>query len=310
MKGVIITNKLYKKLIESENPPEDIQFALNMVNSLNLDLDILDYEKVTVTLDNENDGKYYYGGELRDLPDFAISIALSERDDYNLQAAKRMFETKGCKYVNSVQTTQIAKDKLYSLQLIKEAIPEIKVPKTMLINQYTTPEMIEDYIGLPCVVKIMDGLQGKGVTLAKNKEELKTILTMLFAAENNNQYIAQEAIMTSKGRDLRIAIADGELIYSFVRSSGGDDFRSNTHVNGTIEDYNPSDELLDLSFKVAEAINLPYGSIDYLFGEDDEEFYLCEVNTFPGFSRLLQAIEENDEDTIRIFKELPQKLLK
>ena len=176
MKGVILADKLYKRLIESENPPEDIQLALNLINSLNLDLDILDYEKITVTLDNEEEGKFYYDGELRDLPDFAISIALSHRDDYNLQAAKRMFETKGCKYINSVQTTQIAKDKLYSLQLIKEAIPEIKIPKTMLINQFTTPEMIVDYIGLPCVVKIMDGLQGKGVTLAKDKKELETIL--------------------------------------------------------------------------------------------------------------------------------------
>ena len=88
-----------------------------------MDLDILDYEKITVTLDNEEEGKFYYDGELMDLPDFAISIALSHRDDYNLQAANRMFETKGSKYINSVQTTKIAKDKLYSLQLIKEAIP-------------------------------------------------------------------------------------------------------------------------------------------------------------------------------------------
>ena len=46
MKGVILADKLYKRLIESENPPEDIQLALNLINSLNLDLDILDYEKI------------------------------------------------------------------------------------------------------------------------------------------------------------------------------------------------------------------------------------------------------------------------
>ena len=65
--------------------------------------------------------------------------------------------------------------------------------------------------------------------------------------------------------------------------------------------------ILTVFIQVSEFL---YGSIDYLFGENDEEFYLCEVNTFPGFSKLLKAIAENDEETIRIFKELPQKLLK
>ena len=50
MKGVILADKLYKRLIESENPPEDIQLALNLINSLNLDLDILGYIDPNITI--------------------------------------------------------------------------------------------------------------------------------------------------------------------------------------------------------------------------------------------------------------------
>ena len=53
------------------------------------------------------------------------------------------------------------------------------------------------------------------------------------------------------------------------------------------EDYQPPESLQE-ALKVAGALDLNYGSVDFLFGEDENEFYLCEINTFPGFSYILK----------------------
>lgn len=308
MKGFILVSDIMEKIMNSGNVPKNLNFALDFFDKHNIDVEFIDYKKVQVTVDNEDSNTVMVDNELKEVPDFVFHVSIFNRDDYYLKAVKRMFENKNCTFINSIETAEKVEDKLYSLQLAKHFVPEVKIPKTMLINEDTAPEDVENYLSYPCVVKIMNGLQGKGVSLVNNEKELKTLLNMLFASENNNQYIAQEAIMSSKGRDLRVALAKGELLYSFVRINDKD-FRSNTHANGRIEDYEPSEELLSLCRKLADVFDLVYGSIDFLFGEEDNEFYLCELNTFPGSSKILEAFENDDKEFLDNLDSIAYKLI-
>ena len=45
-----------------------------------------------------------------------------------------MFESAGVKIVNSVETGMTAKDKLYTLMLVKSLVPEINIPKLCLLD--------------------------------------------------------------------------------------------------------------------------------------------------------------------------------
>ena len=138
--------------------------------------------------------------------------------------------------------------------------------------------------------------------------ELKNILSVVKAAPFGDQILVQKAVTSSKGRDLRVVVAAGELVCAFVRHNDKD-FKSNLHQGGYIEPYQPPQELIDQSIRLADAFGLKTGSIDYLFGEEEGEFYLCEVNSVPGISYVFKAQKEGDEELVRRFFSMPKKIL-
>ena len=186
--------------------------------------------------------------------------------------------------------------------------PGIRIPDTMLVGPNTSLDSIAERIGFPLVMKIMHGYQGRGVCLVNGMGELKSILDMVMAAPFGDQIIVQRAIQSSKGRDLRVVVGAGELVYAFVRHNDSD-FKSNLHQGGYIEPYQPPQELVEQSIRLADAFGLKTGSIDYLFGENEGEFYLCEVNSVPGISYVFKAQKEGDDELVRRFFSMPKKIL-
>jgi glutathione synthase/RimK-type ligase-like ATP-grasp enzyme len=158
------------------------------------------------------------------------------------------------------------------------------------------------------VLKVMNGVQGKGVELVRTKDELRAMLSMLTAAPFGDHIIAQQAIMSSAGKDIRVVVAGGEVLHSFVRSNDGE-FKSNLHQGGHIETFEPPADLVDMSIRLADALGLKLGSIDYLFGENEGEFWLCEVNSTPGIAYLFAAQETGDTALLKKFMAMPGRLL-
>lgn len=287
----------------------ELSSTKQILESLGMEMSAVNYHDLVILAENEPDGKYRLkDGSAFDLPDFVLVVALGDRDDYEFRAALRMFETLGVVVVNTADAIDKVGDKLYSFQLAKEAVPDIRIPKTMLVTQSTEVDTIETAIGFPLVLKVMNGAQGKGVTLVKDKGELKNILSMLLAAPFGDHIIAQQAVMSSKGRDIRVVVAAGEVLHSFVRCNDSD-FKSNLHQGGHIETFDPPASLVDTSLKLMDAFGLKLGSIDYLFGEKEGEFWLCEINSTPGISYVFEAQETGDEELLKRFMAMPGKIL-
>lgn len=232
-------------------------------------------------------------------------MTAEERETYRLKAVLRMFETLGALCVNTYDAMERAGDKLYSLQLAKRAVPEVRIPRTMLLTDATDLEDAVARIGFPMVMKVMHGYQGRRVCLIEDARELSNIVGMMATAPYGDQVILQEAITSSKGRDLRVVVAAGEVVTSFVRRNDGE-FKSNLHQGGGIERYDPPEELKEQSVRIAEAFGLRMVSVDYLFG-DDGGFYLCEVNSIPGISYLFKAQEEGDTELVERFMSMPHQ---
>ena len=301
MRGMMITGDYSQFMKEFE-----------MVNTLfsnqGLEMDFVDYDDIEVVALDRFDGRIHVKGEEVDCPDFVFVMTTEERETYQLKAVLRMFETLGVPCVNTYDAIEKAGDKLYSFQIAKRAVPGISIPDTMLVGDNTTVADIADRIGFPLVMKIMHGYQGRGVCLIEDESELKNILSVVKAAPFGDQILVQKAVTSSKGRDLRVVVAAGELVCAFVRHNDKD-FKSNLHQGGYIESFDPPAELVEQSIALADAFGLKMGSIDYLFGEKEGEFLLCEVNSVPGISYVFKAQSEGDDELVRRFFSMPKKIL-
>jgi gamma-F420-2:alpha-L-glutamate ligase len=277
---------------------KEMQMSKQLFAKLGIEIDIVDFNDINVIASDNPEGKVFIRGKEVDYPDFVMVVTVDERDDYKFRAVLRMFETLGINCINTVDAIEKAGDKIYSFQIANQFVPEIKMPKTILISPDVPMEMIEEQVGFPLVLKIMDGNQGRGVGLIQTKEELENILNIVTASEFGQELMVQEAILSSAGRDIRLVVAGGEVIHSFVRRND-DDFKSNLHQGGSLETFEAPQSLIDSSIKLADAFGLKLGSIDYLFGENEDEFYLCEVNSVPGISYIFDAQSKGDDQLIQ-----------
>lgn len=276
----------------------EMAMAKQLFAKLNIDIEVINFNDVNVIASDNPNGKIIVNGEEVDYPDFVLVVTVDERDDYKFRAVLRMFETLGINCINTVDSIEKAADKIYSFQIAKQFVPEVKLPKTILISPDVSLDFIEEEIGFPLVLKIMDGNQGKGISLVQTKKELDNILNVVTASEFGQELMVQEAILSSKGRDIRVIVVGGEVIHSFSRYNEND-FKSNLHQGGSLDTFNPPQSLIDTSIKLADAFGLKLGSIDYLFGENEDEFYLCEVNSVPGISYIFNAQSKGDDELIK-----------
>lgn len=263
-----------------------------------IDIKLIYFEDIIAIADSNLKKIQTIHGEL-DFPDFVFVSAFNLGDkEYHLKSVLRMLEYNGVNCINPADTKEKTVDKLLTNQIVSYIVKNLKIPKTVLITPEMNADQVCEIVGLPLVVKIMHGSSGEGLSLIKSKEELDNLLNIIFSAPFNDQIIAQEAILSSKGKDLRLVIANGEVIDSFIRSNP-DDFKSNISTGGSITPFDPPKTLVEDALKIADYLNLKLGSVDFLFGEDDNEFYFCEANSSIGFSNLLNAYENGDMDIIK-----------
>lgn len=270
----------------------------------NMDVELVFFEDIIPIATDEFNGKILLRDGEIDCPDYVFVRAFDLGDrSYHLKAVLEMFESLGVECINSAQTKAMTSDKLLTLQIARRVCDTIKLPKTILVTPDSNAERIGEIIGFPLVIKIMHGSKGKGVSLIKSQKELDNLLNMVFAAPFNDQIIAQEAILSSKGRDLRVVIALDNVIYAYERKNDND-FKSNISTGGEKSEVKVPDELIKDSLNLAKALNLKLGSIDFLFGENFDEFYLCEANSSIGMSPLIDAYKNGDKETLSKFSNL------
>ena len=179
-------------------------------------LEVVDPKTIDLVLDGR-EPKVYRNGAAGPLPQFALAAFVEEADAFNL-ALLQQLETQGVLCVNRADTLKKTSDKLLTLQLL--AAQGVPVPKTILVKKSTSPQFIREQLGMPAVVKIIDGSKGHGVTLVQTEKELENLLEMLEAARAGTAILAQEFIADSRGHDLRVLVIDGQPRVGTVRGSG------------------------------------------------------------------------------------------
>jgi RimK family alpha-L-glutamate ligase len=230
-----------------------------------------------------------YQGQEVSLPDFVLPRMGSGTTYFGL-AVIRQLERLKVPVINSAESIEKAKDKLHTLQIL--GADNLPTPKTMLARFPVNMDTIEKEFEFPLIVKTLSGSEGKGVFLCENQEYLEDLMDILNEARDINvNFIVQEFVSSSKGKDIRVLMVGSMPAVAMLRMGREGKFKANIAAGGSGEPYELNPEVEWLSVEASRLLSLDLAGVDILF--DGEHFKVCEVNSAPGFEGLEKATGVN-----------------
>ena len=213
----------------------------------------------------------------------------------------RAMELSGLKLFNGARAIQLADDKAETaLKLAEAGVPTvdtIPVPTCFpgCRRNPATAEEAARILGWPLVIKENKGSFGAQVYLANNIREAERILTHI----GEHDCIFQRFIAESKGRDLRVTVVGGKVICAMERQAATkDEFRSNIGAGGTATARTITDYEAKLAVDAANALGLDFAGVDILMGREENERYVCEVNSNPQLQSTIDCCGINPATNI------------
>lgn len=228
-----------------------------------------------------------------DLPSFVLFY------DKDIYLSLRL-EALGCKVFNNSKAILLCDNKILMYQELYKF--NIRIPKTYIapktfenINYCNLDFLntIEKELEYPMVFKEAYGSFGEQVYLVNNHNEAISLIKKI----GYKDFLIQEYIKTSKGKDIRINVVNHKPVCSILRYNDFD-FRSNISNGGKAINYEPNKEFLDLAIKASRALNLDFGTVDMLLDESNHPI-VCELNSNPQFKSTFDVTNVDLSDYIR-----------
>lgn len=226
--------------------------------------------------------------QIVDLPGVVLPRIGSSTDYYAISVLRHL-ERVNVPIINSSDSISIVGDKFYSMEIL--ANHGLPVPRTMLVKYPIDGELVEKYIGFPCVVKVLSGTHGNGVHLVSSKESLMELMEFVDSLKTNVNLLIQEYIDSKPGQDIRVFVINGKPIGSMLRKSTDGSFKANISRGGIGEMFPMNDEIEFLAAETCKIMGLDIGGIDLLFNKDG--YKICEANSSPGFEGFEKACGMN-----------------
>ena len=199
-------------------------------------------------------------------------------------AVLRHIEQLGIWTANTGQGILQSRDKLNASQIL--ARNRIPVPKTVYVRDILDVEQaIETVGGLPVVVKVTQGTQGDGVFLRHTAFEVRNLVQGLLMT--GKSVLVQEYIAESHGKDIRALVVGDKVVACMRRRARGREFRSNFHLNGTVEPVELDPAFEEVACRAARVLGLRVAGVDLL--ESVHGPLVLEVNSSPGLEGIEKA---------------------
>ena len=264
----------------------DNQKFLNLYNLLS---DAFKKHDVFLEIKRAQDISLEVNKPIENKPDFVIFW------DKDIYLAERL-ESNGVKLFNSSRAINLCDNKILMYQELAKnniAIPRTFIaPKTFEGLNYSNRDFLDNVIkeiGWPIVIKEAYGSFGEQVYLANNLNEANAIIDRI----GYKDFLIQEFIASSKGRDIRINVVGDKAIVSMLRENKND-FRSNISSGGNGVSFDPEQSYKDIAVKAAKALGLDFAGVDVMLGDNGP--IICEVNSNPQFASTLKATGINLAD--------------
>ncbi len=204
-------------------------------------------------------------------------------------AVLRQFEQMGVYSANSSLSISISRDKLRATQILSRH--NLGIPRTVFVKDKESilPSIQSMPGGDPVVIKLLEGTQGIGVILADSTKVAEAIIETLQSTKQN--VLIQEFIKESKGKDIRAFVVGGRVVAAMRRVAKGDEFRSNVHRGGTVENVTLNEEYEETAVKAAQIMGLSVAGVDMLEGAKGPK--IMEVNSSPGLEGIEAASKKD-----------------
>ncbi|WP_115720278.1 RimK family alpha-L-glutamate ligase [Gallaecimonas mangrovi] len=195
----------------------------------------------------------------------------------------RQLEAQGTYSPTSAAALLRSRDKLQAMQAL---IGQVPMPTTAFANtSEAISRMVAEVGGTPLVIKVLEGSQGIGVTLAETPQSARATLEAFMGARVN--VLVQEFIREAAGQDLRLLVVGTRVVAAMERRSQSGDFRANLHCGGKALALEPSEEECALAIKAAQILGLGIAGVDLLRSHRGP--LLLEVNSSPGLEGIENA---------------------
>ncbi len=278
---------LYKSTANSVKPETyEIKRFEEVAQRSDIELTVLQPEQFDLTVTREDKRSILVEGKLADLPDVLIPRMGAGTTYFGL-AVIRHLERLGCYTLNSSQSIETVRDKLYSHQILAEN--NMPVPKTMLVKFPIDVALVDQQLGFPVIVKTLSGSQGSGVFLCERKSTFLDLMQLIEATNKTANIILQEFVSESKGIDLRVLTLGGRVVACMKRTAAEGEFKANYSTGGLVEPYEVTPEIEWLATQTSQLLNLDMAGIDLLFAGD--HYKICEANSSPGFEGIESCCE-------------------
>lgn len=213
-----------------------------------------------------------------------LSINITEKPDFVIMFDKDILlgtylKQQGIPVFNDPEVIERCDNK--AKQYIALAAAGIRMPKTIIAPKiypkfsiegsgYT--ERVIETLGLPLIIKEAHGSFGMKVYLLHTTEEVKEKVATLSGVD----FIFQQYIAASFGRDVRVNVVGGKVVAAMYRESKTD-FRANITNGGTAYKIDLTPAQMELALQAAAALGAEYAGVDLLFDEHEQPL-VCEVN--------------------------------
>ena len=197
----------------------------------------------------------------------------------------KLLEKSGYRCVNSSFVIETCDDKAKTYLALKGKFNQ---PKTILApfcydglngNDLTSIEDEINELGFPLIVKENKGSVGQQVYLVNDLNELERLVNGF----GHNEYLMQELIASSMGKDLRVYVVGAKAVAHALRYNERD-FRSNVASGGKMKQVDVDEKYLQTAVEICEYLNADFAGVDLLFGDNGP--IVCEVNSNAHFNAL------------------------
>ncbi len=281
MLGWILAKPRFKESYETIRLIEEFDKA-------DMKVKVIDPNEIDIFVNKDNRQSVLVNGEYVRLPKFVFPRTGSGTT-YHAKAVIRHFERMGVILINSSDSIDNVKDKLYTHQILSQS--NLDIPNTLLLKHPIDVDFVEKHIGYPAIVKTISGSYGKGVFLVENKKQLNQLVTMAEITQKSYNIVIQEFIKDTWGKDLRVFVVNNKVVGCMLRQAIDDDFRANISRGGEGIPYEVNDQIEWISSEASKALDLDIAGVDLLF--DGDGYKICEVNSNPGFEGMEQYTKKN-----------------
>ena len=237
-----------------------------------IDLEMVDCKKMFVDL---NDKKNFDGPVLQRCVSY-----------YRNLHSTAAIEGQGTKVVNCLHTGIFAGNKLFTHMLLQK----IGVPTpdaTVAFSKDSALEALHKN-GFPKIIKPTVGSWGRMVSKINDMDSAEGIIDGREAMYPIHQVHFLEEFVERPPRDIRVIVIGDNVAAAIYRNSGDGNWKTNTHLGGSAEICEITNELEDICIKAKDAVRGDIVGID-LMESNEKGMVVHEINNTTEFRNVVRV---------------------